>query len=247
MQGFAPRDRAMKKTLSTATNALLLAVMLSACVHQSPQHAQVITPAPRHIPQISPRPPQGAIFDPNTHGNMLVSDFRARNIGDVVTILIEENLKGSKDVKTKTNRKSEYSLGLSGIFGFEFEKRLQPRYPDHTVSANKALGGNVNDKFDGSGATSSGTTLSGTVSARVMQVLPGGNLLIEGSRELNVNNETQFIIITGIVRPKDISRENTISSTKIADARISYTGAGLLSEKQQQGWAQRILGAVSPF
>jgi flagellar L-ring protein precursor FlgH len=178
---------------------------------------------------------------------MLVSDFRARNIGDVLTILIEENLKGSKDVKTKTDRKSEYTLGLTGILGLEFEKRLQPRYDNGTVSASKALGGNVNDKFDGSGATSSGTMLSGTVSARVVQVLPGGNLLIEGSRELNVNNETQYIVLTGIVRPKDISRENTISSTKIADARVSYTGAGQLSEKQHQGWLQRLLGLAAPF
>jgi len=232
------------KILLFLTSALMA---VTGCAPTVQQQAQIIPPAPRHIPKITSAPPPGAIFDPNAQGNMLVSDFRARNIGDVLTILIEENLNASKDVKTKTDRKSDYSLGLSGILGLQFEKTMQPHFDNGTVSASKAIGGNVQDKFDGSGATSSGTKLSGTVSARVVQVLPGGNLLIEASRELNVNNETQYIILTGIVRPKDISRDNTISSTKIADARLSYTGAGQLSEKQHQGWMQRILGMVAPF
>ncbi len=226
---------------------VMLIMITSGCVPQVHQQAQIIPPSPRHIPQVTPQPPAGAIFDANMHTNMLVSDFRARNIGDVLTILIEENLKASKDVKTKTDRKSDYNLGLTGILGLQFEKTMQPHFDNGTVEASKAIGGNVQDKFDGSGATSSGTMLSGTVSARVVQVLPGGNLLVEGSRELNVNNETQYIILTGIVRPKDISRDNTVSSTKIADARLSYTGAGQLSEKQHEGWMQRILGMVAPF
>ncbi len=233
--------------LITLLPVLLSLLITVGCAPNPQQAAQIIPPRPRHIPEITPEPPKGAIFDANTYGSMLVSDFRARNIGDVITILIEENLAASKDVKTQTKRKSDYSLGLTGILGLQFEETMQPHFDNGTVSAAKAIGGNVNDKFDGSGATSSGTKLSGTVSARVVQVLPGGNLLIEGSRELNVNNETQYIVLTGIVRPKDISSDNTISSTKIADARLSYTGAGQLSEKQQQGWMQRILGIVAPF
>ncbi len=238
----------MKKSNPTGMIlSILVALFAAGCTQNAQQAAQVIPPRPRHIPQPPPAPPPGAIFDTNSHSNMLVSDFRARNIGDVITILIEENLAASKDVKTKTDRKSDYSLGLTGILGLQFEKTMQPKFDNGTVSASKAIGGSVSDKFDGSGATSSGTKLNGTVSARVVQVLPGGNLLIEGSRELNVNNETQYIILTGIVRPKDISSDNTISSTKIADARLSYTGAGQLSEKQHQGWMQRILGMVAPF
>jgi len=240
------KRKIMKKYTLCLLVYAVLPIMAAGCIPQVQQQAKIIPPSPRHIPKVTPKPPEGAIFDANAHSNMLVSDFRARNIGDVLTILIEENLKASKDVKTKTDRKSDYNLGLTGILGLQFEESMQPHF-DGTVNATKAIGGNVQDKFSGSGATSNGTMLAGTVSARVVQVLPGGNLLIEGSRELNVNNETQYIILTGIVRPKDISRDNTVSSTKIADARLSYTGAGQLSEKQHEGWMQRILGIVAPF
>ena len=203
----------------------------------------------RQIPHPSYDRAEGSLFSPGCQTS-LVADFRARHVGDVVTILIEENMKGSKNVKTQTQRKSEMNIGLSGIFGLDFEKRMNPRYkksPGKSVDAAKALGGATTDKFDGSGKTSRDASLTGTISARITQILPGGNLLIEGSRELRINNETQYLTISGIIRPQDISPDNTVSSTRLADARIGYTGGGVLSEKQSPAWFARILGLMALF
>jgi flagellar L-ring protein precursor FlgH len=198
------------------------------------------------MPIMNERPAEGALYSPGVRTS-LVGDFRARDVGDVVTIIIKENLKGSKDVKTQTDRQTEYNLGLTGILGLEFEKQTEGRYGVGAVQGENAWGGKGSNKFTGSGKTSRDTSLSGSISARVVQVLPGGNLVIQGTRELNLNNETQYIFITGIARPIDISPDNTIDSTKIADARISYTGGGDLSMMQSPGWLGQLFNAFNPF
>jgi flagellar L-ring protein precursor FlgH len=107
--------------------------------------------------------------------------------------------------------------------------------------------GTSKDTFKGTGKTSRDGNLKGTISARVVDVFPDGNLMIEGTRELKINSESQYLILSGIVRPKDIKSDNTISSTKLADARIAYTGGGSLSEKTSPGWFSRLLGVFAPF
>jgi len=219
--------------------------------------AQYMQPPPLTTPTsfraIQPPPAsteEGSLFNKDRHVS-LFSDFRARHVGDVVTIVIEEDLKGSKDVKTQTQRKSEMNVGLTGLLDLEWRKRLEPRYQrsptNAQIDASKAIGGSTTDKFDGSGKTSRDASLKGTVTARVIEVLPSGNLLIQGSRELRINNETQYLTLTGVVRPRDLGPDNTISSTRIADARIEYTGGGVLSEKQSPSWFARILGLMSPL
>lgn len=197
-----------------------------------------------------PPPAEGSLFNPGRNAS-LFSDFRARHVGDVITIVIEENLKGNKDVKTKTQRQSEANIGLTGILGLEWNRRLEPRYKNSPanaeVDATKAIGGSTSTKFDGSGSTSRDTSLKGTVTARVIEVLPSGNLVIRGTRAIKINNETQYLVLTGIVRPRDLDAENKISSTRIADARIEYTGGGVLSEKQQPAWFGRLLGLMALF
>jgi len=236
---------------------LVLFLAGSFCLFFAGCAGKTLSHAPSTAPSIFPPvaaepagPAEGSLFSADQETNLFV-DFRARRIGDVVTILISENLKGAKTVKTQTERKSDMNVGLSGILGLEWEKRLSPRYtnspPGATVDATQAIGGSTSDKFDGSGKTSRDASLTGTVSARVLHVLPGGNLFIEGSRELRINNETQYLILSGVIRPKDLSPDNTISSTRIADARIEYTGGGVLSEKQSPAWFARILGLLALF
>ncbi len=198
------------------------------------------------LPIVPSQPQEGSLFDPDTESS-LVADFRARKVGDILTVKIEENLRGSKDVKTKTDKKSSVNVGLTGILGLEFNKQVSPKYPGQKVDATKAIGGMSDNKFDSQGQTSGDTKLTGTISVRVMKKLPGGNLFVRGSREITINNETQYMILTGIVRPADIDHNNEVSSTKIADARITYTGGGYLSEMQHPGWLGRILGILAPF
>ncbi|HID98198.1 MAG TPA: flagellar basal body L-ring protein FlgH [Thermodesulfobacteriaceae bacterium] len=204
--------------------------------------------APRYLvpkPIITERA-EGSLFDPGQNPS-LIADFRARQVGDVVTILIQEDLKGSKDVKTKSDRTSNLNIGLTGILGLEWNKQWQPNYPNQTVDATKALGGSTKSKFEGKGNTHRNTKLEGTVSARVIEILPGGNLLVQATRELRINNETQYLVLTGVVRPKDLGPDNTIPSTRLADARIEYTGSGVISENQKPGWLARIMTVVAPF
>ncbi|MEF3168687.1 MAG: flagellar basal body L-ring protein FlgH [Deltaproteobacteria bacterium] len=224
----------------------LLIGLLAGCA--GTRHTPVPAIAPTtlsHVPSAPSTPSEGALFNPNQSGS-LFEDFRARYVGDVVTILLEEDFQGAKNVKTQTDRDSEMNVGLTGILGLDFKKRMEPRY-NTTIDATKAIGGATKDSFKGTGKTSRDASLTGTISSRVVEVLPDGNLRIEGTRELKINNESQYLILSGIIRPKDIGPDNTISSTRIGDARISYTGGGTLSEKQNPAWFARLLGLIAPF
>jgi len=199
----------------------------------------------RNIPVTPVKPPEGSIYDSNSNVGIF-QDFRARKTGDVITILIEEDLKGEKNVETNTDKQSEISSGIGGVFGTELAKLLSPAGTT-IADPTKMFSGSSQDTFKGTGKTSRDGNLKGTVSARVVDVFPNGNIMIEGTRELKINNESQYLILTGIVRPQDIKSDNTISSTKLADARISYTGGGSLSEKTSPGWFSRLMGVFAPF
>ena len=103
------------------------------------------------------------------------------------------------------------------------------------------------NSFDGSGSTDRVETMTAFMTARVMNVTTNGNLYIEGRRQIRVNNETQFIILSGLIRPTDISPNNTVLSSYIADAKIEYLGSGSVSDKQRPGWLGRIVDVVWPF
>ncbi len=233
---------------------LSLLLMIGGCVttsHTAPKPPIDMSPSSFKLMEPEPPPPaEGSLFNPG-RGSNLFSDFRARHVGDVITIVIDEDLKGSKDVKTQTQKKSEMNIGLTGLLGLEWNRRLEPRYKNRpenaTIDASKAIGGTTTSKFYGSGATSRNASLKGTVTARVIEVLPSGNLVIRGTRALKINNETQYLVLTGIVRPRDLSADNKISSTRIADARIEYTGGGVLTEQQSPGWFGRLLGLMALF
>jgi flagellar L-ring protein precursor FlgH len=110
-----------------------------------------------------------------------------------------------------------------------------------------AIGGESASTLKGAGDTSRGGTLQARLTARVVRVLDNGNLLIEGRRQLTLNAEDQFIVITGVIRPEDIAADNWVLSSNIADARILYTGSGVLADKQHPGWMTRALDWVWPF
>ncbi len=235
------------KKFQYAFYLLLFTTFITGCaINQPPQIHKMDEASFAPLPITPSQPQEGSLFDPDVESS-LVADFRARRVGDILTVKIEENLKGAKDVKTNTDRKSSVNVGLTGILGLEFNKQVSPKYPNQKVDATKAIGGLSQNKFDSKGQTSGDTSLSGTISVRVVKKLPGGNLFIRGTREITINNETQYVILTGIVRPADIDHNNVVSSTKIAEARISYTGGGSLSEMQHPGWLGRLLGIIAPF
>ncbi|OPY64542.1 MAG: Flagellar L-ring protein precursor [Syntrophorhabdaceae bacterium PtaU1.Bin034] len=172
----------------------------------------------------------------------MFSDQRARSVGDIVTVKIVEVSQASEKATTDTTRKSETKAHITNFFGLETNPNGPWKNSSSLINA-----GMPNNDFSGSGETTRTGSLSATITARVMDVLPNGNLAIEGKRELYVNNEKKEILLQGVVRPKDIAYDNSILSTQIADAKVIYTGIGVLAEKQRPGWLARLLDYAWPF
>ena len=175
---------------------------------------------------------------------VLYSDHRACRVNDIVTVKIVETASAENSATTSSGKKSEVKAGVPSLFGVEAQLANQVTKgfnPSSLVSAN------LDKSFDASGKTARSGKILATVSARVVGVLPNGNLRIVGQREICINNEKETIFVSGIVRREDIQSDNTVLSTKIADARILYGGKGHVSEEQRAGWASRIISLFWPF
>ncbi len=228
---------------------LAMAVLSAGCAERA---AQQPTPAMNHeaalrtppMPsEIPPEPrPEGSLYSDSLKVN-LFSDLRARDVGDVITINVVETSKASKEAKTELARGNSVDAGITSFLGFESE------IPTNRagVSPSALIGAKYDSSFNGNGKTTRNESMTAQISARIVQVLPNGNMVIRGSREITVNNEKQYIIIQGLIRQEDISVDNTILSSYIADAKIDYTGRGDLSDKQRPGWLSRLLNNIWPF
>ncbi len=230
----------MKRAIITLI--LLLAVV--GCVRQTSQAPPVI-PERQSLPMVEEKTVQaneGAIF--NAKSKNLYQDNRARRIGDIVLVKIVETSSGKKTAETKATRESDITAGISSLFGYE--QSLLTKGGQHTPSLT-SLNADMANSFQGKGETKRDSTVTATISAKVVDIAMDGNLIIQGYREIRVNNETQHIILSGIVRPSDISQDNSILSSNIADARIEYNGTGSLASKQEPGWLTNALDVVWPF
>lgn len=218
---------------------LVASALLCGCVTQT---AEIKTPAfDQQLPRAHNDYSGGSIWQ--THSAGLADDYKARRRGDIVTIVIVEAASASKAAKTDTSRGSTVNAGIPNFMGLEQAGFIKNNFAD----LSKLINASVDSKFAGSGSTSRQETLNATVSAKVIDVLSNGNLLIEGRRDVRVNNEDQLIIINGTVRPADIGADNTVNSTFVADARISYSGKGIISDRQSPGWLMNVVDKLWPF
>ena len=186
----------------------------------------------------------------DSNGSLYFVDTRARRVGDVITIDIVENTSSSMNANTKASRSSSIDGSIDNMLGFvrllqEGNRRLGLDL-DGTAGS-KLFKASLENAFDGKGTSDRNGQVTASIGARVTEVLPNGNLVIFGRREMKVNNETQIITVSGIVRPMDIDTDNRIQSTYIADAYIDYTGRGVLAEKQKPGWGTRLVDVLWPF
>jgi flagellar L-ring protein precursor FlgH len=194
-------------------------------------------PLPRPVADYS----SGSIWQSNSTG--YTDDMKARRRGDTVTIVISENASASKEAKTDTARSSDIKAGIPVFMGLE----QTPVVKNYLNDLSSLIAANNSSKFSGSGSTSRQENLKATITARVVDVLPNGNLLIEGRRNIKVNNEDQEIVLEGTIRSRDVAPDNTVNSIYVADARISYSGRGVISDHQNPGWLMRIIDKVWPF
>jgi flagellar L-ring protein FlgH len=185
---------------------------------------------------------EGSLWQENgTMGELFINP-KARRVGDIVTIKIVESSKASNNASTNTGRDSSVSMGIDKFLGLE--NNLSPTQGLNPFSK---IAGGATTKFTGQGGTSRSGDLNAFITTRVIGVLPSGNLAISGSREVIVNNEKQLIVVTGVIRSRDISSENVVLSTFISDAKIAYSGSGIVNDTQRKGWLANIIDVISPF
>jgi len=168
----------------------------------------------------------------------MFSDKRGANVGDILTIVVQENTTASKNNETKTEKNSSWTAQVAS---FLFPGFVQYKGSTPAVQYNSDL------KHDGSGAINNSETIVAHVAVKVMDVLPNHNLVVEGKRETSFGGEHQTIVLHGVVRPEDVGSDNTVLSYNVADATIAITGKGTVSESTRKGWFTIILDKVNPF
>jgi flagellar L-ring protein precursor FlgH len=173
-----------------------------------------------------------------------LGDRRAIQQGDILTVVIEIDESAEISNATDRSRSGSESLGIPGLFGLP--QRLDERLPDGASSAN-AVSIDSRSSSSGDGSVRRNEELTLRIAATIVSVLPNGVLSISGSQELRVNFEMRELLVTGYVRPEDISRQNEITYDKIASARVSYGGRGQISDVQQPRIGQQVLDHVLPF
>lgn len=221
---------------------LFIALILSSCAR--PEYAVVDIPEP--LEEIQTRREadrtDGSLWPGEQHS--IYADHKARTVGDIVTITIAEKASATKQASTDTDRSSSMTAGIPHLFGFENSNWIN-EHPK--LDLNNLVEATYANKFSGTGTTVRKEDLIASLTAQVVDVYPNGNLKIRGGKEVRVNNETQIIYMTGIIRPVDIMANNTIDSKHVLNAKISYTGKGALSDKQKPGWLVRVLDNIWPF
>ena len=195
--------------------------------------------------KLPPPKTTGSLWQEENGRAYLYEDLRAMRIGDIITILIVEKHKGSKSADANAERDSTISNGIGGtgmgylgIPGIRLGGEAKRGF---------GIDASAKSKFGGKGATNREDTLTGTISAIVTEVLPNGDLRVEGRREVTVNSERQIMTIGGIVRRVEVNTKNTVQSSAIADAKIEDSGLGVVDDVQRPGWLVRILDWVYPF
>jgi len=195
------------------------------------------------VPVVKPDYTPGSLWPGENSRNSLFADNKARYVNDIVTIIVDESSSGQNKASTNSSRDTKTNAGISALLGFDTNILKENPGMGRSIS----IGGTTANSLKGTGDTSRGGTLQARITSKVVRVLDNGNLLLEGRRQMTLNEEDQYIIITGIVRPEDITADNLVSSSQIADARIVYTGTGVLHDKQRPGWLTRILDWGWPF
>jgi len=223
------------------------AVYLSGCATELKAEKPITIIDEAVFAEINDEPVQNheaSIWRDNASLNELFMDPRARKVGDIVTISIVESSSASNNAETDTARSSSVSMSIKNLLGLE----NNDRFPSGSgFDPFGSITGTTNNTFQGTGKTKRSGELAASISARVTEVFPNGNLKILGKRKIAVNNEIQYLALTGIIRPRDISSSNVVLSTYITDAKIVYTGTGIVSDRQNPGWLARVLDSVWPF
>ncbi|MBI1308369.1 MAG: flagellar basal body L-ring protein [Proteobacteria bacterium] len=190
---------------------------------------------------LPPKPMDGALWVPGS--KQFFKDSRAHNVGDIITVLVAETASAKTTAATGTSRAHTQSAGLTNFLNLE-GKLINHGIP---LASDDLVNTQSNRTFTGNGSTNRQDSLTASIAAVVTQVLPNGLLVIRGQREVMVNYEKQVLVLQGIIRTEDISSVNTIPSSKIAEARIAYSGKGIVDEQQTPQYGVGLIDKILPF
>ncbi|NKB38986.1 MAG: flagellar basal body L-ring protein FlgH [Gammaproteobacteria bacterium] len=225
---------------------LLLLTILAGCQSapkRDPEFASVRPPLPSQAAVSN-----GAIYQAG-FDMRLYEDIKARRVGDILTVRVQENTDGSKSTNTTADKSSTTTISNPTILGANPEFNV-PGFVPLNNTQNLSLETNLNssNEFEGSGSSSQKNQLTGDITVSVVELLPNGNLMVRGEKRLQINNGNEYIRVSGIVRPVDILSDNSVLSTQIADATIVFTGDGQTADVNIMGWLARFfISTITPF
>ncbi|MBX6422755.1 flagellar basal body L-ring protein FlgH [Thermosulfurimonas sp. F29] len=218
---------------------MLVLVLAASCAYRQP--AAIVPPPPPQVPELAStgesKPlSEGSLFSGG--GVYIFEDHRARRVGDLVTIKIVENYQSSQQVANKGSRSTGLKAGIARLLGFEkYVEQHNPRF-----SSSQMFDSSYQYNLNAQSQQSRKTDIKATITARVVKVLPNGNLVVQAKRVVKQDADLEYIVLTGIVRPQDIDADNSVLSTQLSDVTLEYSGRGPNKEiVRGPGWVAQIL------
>jgi len=254
----------MKSRTMVTWAACALTALSAACAppaQKQPNPVSSITPPVMQAPPPASNP--GSLYSQAAQPNYLYEDSRARRIGDIVMVNVVEKSNAVNKAKTKTNvtdtsdmsvanyfnnhsmtpipgnslLKGATGLDLAGLTGMQ----------GYVGTGAPIVNNSRNNQFTSDAETDRSSTVTYSIGCRVVSILPGGVMQIEGARQVRVNDDTQIMVVRGLLRPVDVGPDNTVSSSALAEAQVDIFGTGVLADRQKPGWMSRILDNIWPF
>ena len=220
---------------------LLGLLLLAACARVAsipvPPPAAVALPPP-------PPPPNGSLWHPELAANYPFLDVRAHFPGDLLTVVVSEQSLGKKDATTETTGESSISASVEDFFGIP---AAAVKFLPNGFNPQSVVKAETKRSSKGDGTTTREGALTANITVRVVALDPNGNLYVRGDKIVSVNRENQHIVLSGTVRPEDIASDNSVLSSRLADARIDYYGSGVVGDKQNVPLTHRLFDWVWPF
>ena len=206
------------------------------------------TMAPNYEPVSMPMPPQAQPQSPDSlwqsNATTFFKDQRASRVGDIVTVLVSINDGATLKDNTAAGRTGSSSLGIPAFFGLQ---NLVPRIFGKSVSASDLVSVSGSGSSTGTGSIQRNETVTLSLAGEITQILPDGNLVVAARQEMEVNSELRILQVSGLIRPEDITSDNTVNSDQMAEARIAYGGTGTIVNMQQPRVGQQVVDAIMPY
>ncbi len=211
---------------------LLLPLMAGCSTYMENRRSEDFVPIyDTMVPEMDKVAVSGSIFNANAKTGLFTTDQRARTVGDILTVSFQESFAATKSQSTATARDDSFGVTLP--------------FNQSALQGKLTAGGS--QSFSGSGQAAQSNSFTGQLSVSVVRVYSNGNMEVMGQKMITLNNGNEYIRVRGIVRPEDISADNIVRSSKLADAKITYTGAGDVADTSKLGWMSKIIRTVAPF